>query len=143
MATIKINTGVKEYTLEGVGTATVYFNPTDTAFIDNIFSKFEKLDAKQDEYRARIADASDLEVFQIGREMNKEMRDTIDDVYGAPICDAIFGNMSVYAAADGLPLWANLLLATIDEMDEAFTREKKATNPRIQKYTEKYSRKQR
>lgn len=44
----------------------------------------------------------------------------------------------MYALAEGLPLWANLLFAIMDEMDETVMREKKAMNPRIAKYTKKY-----
>lgn len=138
MPNIKIDTGVKEYTLEGVGTAKVYFNPTDTNFIDHLVSSFEELDNKQEEYRNRISGATDKEVFDIGRELNQQMRQAIDNAFGAQIADDLFGTVSVYASADGLPLWANLLLAIIDEMDEAFTREKAAQNPRIQKYVKKY-----
>lgn len=54
---------------------------------------------------------------------------------------AVFGTMNVYALADGLPVWCNLMLAIIDEMDSSFAREKKASNPRVQKYLAKYKRK--
>ena len=37
-----------------------------------------------------------------------------------------------------LLVWANLLFAIMDEMDETVMREKKAMNPRIAKYTKKY-----
>ena len=38
------------------------------------------------------------------------------------------------------PVWCNLMLAVMDEIDTTFSREQKATNPRIAKYTEKYHR---
>ena len=49
-----------------------------------------------------------------------------------------FNTPNVYAMADGLPVWCNLLFAIMDEIDTSFAREQKATNPRIQKYTAKY-----
>ena len=48
--------------------------------------------------------------------------------------------MNVYALSDGLPVWANLMLTIMDEIDTTFAREQKATNPRISKYTKKYQR---
>lgn len=48
------------------------------------------------------------------------------------------GKMNVYALSDGLPVWVNLMLAVMDEIDTAFAREQKQTNPRIAKYTAKY-----
>ena len=64
----------------------------------------------------------------------------MDGVFGAPVCDALFGCMNVYAMADGLPVWCNLMLAVMDEIDTTFAREQKATNARITKYTKKYNR---
>jgi hypothetical protein len=66
------------------------------------------------------------------------MRQMIDEALGAPVCDAVFGGMNVYAMADGLPAWCNLMLAIMDEIDTGFTREQKLTNPRVSKYTAKY-----
>ena len=48
--------------------------------------------------------------------------------------------MNVYAMADGLPVWCNLMLAVMDEIDTSFAREQKRMNPRIAKYTAKYHR---
>ncbi|MBQ9720270.1 MAG: hypothetical protein IJV64_06200 [Oscillospiraceae bacterium] len=62
----------------------------------------------------------------------------IDGALGAGCCAAVFGTMNVYALAKGLPVWANLLLAVIDEIDTTFAREQKATNPRLEKYLKKY-----
>lgn len=46
--------------------------------------------------------------------------------------------MNVYALANGLAVWCNLMLAVMDEVDSTYAREQKATNPRIAKYTAKY-----
>ena len=64
----------------------------------------------------------------------------IDDVFSQPVCAALFGGMNVYAFADGQPVWCNLLLALMDEMDAALVREQKASNPRLKKYLDKYQR---
>ena len=70
------------------------------------------------------------------------MRELIDSVFdGTPVCTLLFGSMNVYAMASGLPVWANLMLAIMDEVDTAFAREQKATNPRVQKYMAKYRKK--
>ena len=68
------------------------------------------------------------------------MRAMIDETLGASVCDALFGGMNVYAMADGLPVWCNLLLAVMDEIDTSFAKEQKRMNPRIAKYTAKYHR---
>lgn len=135
---IKFDTGAVEYTINDK--VKVTFNPTDLSFVERVFSIFDNMDEMQEKYNAEIDKAEkDADVFKIYRDFESTMRNTINDVFGVEVCQDIFGNVSVFALADGLPLWANLMIAIIDEMDVAFAREKKATNPRIKKYTAKYN----
>lgn len=137
MATLNIQTGVKEYTLNEK--VTVSFNPTDFSFIERLFETFDALDSKQEKYRGEIAATDDNRaLFDITRRMDKEMRESIDELFSQPICDALLGGINIYALADGLPIWANILLAIMDEVDTSYAREQKATNPRVQKYLKKY-----
>lgn len=134
---LSFETGVVEYNLNGK--CKVSFNPTDGAFAESVFNCFSALDKKQEAYRAEVEKCGDkIEIFEIARRRDKEMREMIDTVLGAPVCEALFGSMNVYALADGLPVWCNLMLAIMDECNSAFAREQMRTNPRITKYTAKY-----
>lgn len=120
------------------GKAKIMLNPTDSAFAQKLYAAFESLDVKQDAYKSRIEKIGNKkEIFDVTCEMDAEMRSVIDGVFG-PVSDAIFGDMSTYSMASGLPIWANFMLAVMDEMDTTLSREQKATNPRIAKYTSKY-----
>lgn len=137
MAEIKFDTGLVEYDLNGK--CKVWFNPTDGAFVERLFNCFSSLDKKHENYVAEIEKCGDkVKVFEIAREKDREMRAMIDEVMGANVCDLLFGSMNLYALADGLPIWCNLMLAIMDECDSAFAREQMRTNPRIKKYTAKY-----
>ena len=137
MKELSFATGLVTYDLNGA--AQVTFNPTDSAFVERLFNTFDALDKKQEAYKAEVEKVADKrEIFDIARRRDAEMRSMIDETMGQPVCEALFGGMNVYAMADGLPVWANLLLAVMDEVDTSFAREQKATNPRIQKYTAKY-----
>ena len=139
MRQLSFETGLVSYSLND--RCEVSFNPTDSAFVERMFSTFDTLDQKQEAYTAEIEKTSDRrKIFDIARARDAEMREMIDGVFGTPVCDALFGSMNVYALADGLPVWCNLMLAVMDEIDTSFAREQKATNPRIQKYTAKYHR---
>ena len=117
----------------------VSFNPTDSEFIERLYATFDKLDSEQEEYQKKIESLSEpKEIFAFIRGKDKEMRALIDSIFDAPVSDAVFDTMNVYAMAGGLPVWANLLFAIMDEVDGGFTREKKATSPRVEKYLEKY-----
>ena len=137
MKELKIATGVETYKLND--SVEVSFNPTDAAFGEKLFNAFDTLDKRQESYKAEVGKAEGKrELFDVLRKLDGEMRDIINDVFEFDVCSGLFGELNVYALAEGLPLWTNLLLAIMDEMDETVMREKKAMNPRIAKYTKKY-----
>ena len=139
MKELVIETGLVSYTLNGGGVLT--FNPTDSAFVERLYSTFSALDQKQEEYKAEVENAREGEIFAVARRRDEEMRRMIDQVLGEGVAADVFGGMNVYALAGGLPVWANLLLAVMDEIDDSFAREQKAMNPRLDKYLKKYKRK--
>lgn len=117
----------------------VSFNPTDGQFIERLYDTFDKLDKEQEDYKTKLETIVEpKEVFAFIRKKDNEMRGLIDSIFDAPVSAAVFDQMNVYAMANGLPVWANLLFAVMDEIDGSFVREKKATSPRVTKYLEKY-----
>ena len=137
MPDINFSTGLVPYNINGV--CEVLFNPTDSAFVERLFNTFYELDKKQDEYKAEVDGLTDKkQIFEVARERDAEMRRMVDGVFDAPVCDALFGKMNVYAMADGLPVWCNLMLSVMDEIDTSFAKEQKQTIARIAKYTAKY-----
>lgn len=137
---LQFDTGLVTYHLNEQ--CDVAFNPTDSVFVEKLYAAFNDLDKKQEAYQEQVSRMSDrAKIFDLMRERDKEMRELIDSVFDAPVCAMLFGGMNVYAMASGLPVWANLMLAIMDEVDTAFAREQKATNPRVQKYMAKYRKK--
>lgn len=137
MADIRFDDGLVAYNLNGK--IEVCFNPTDSNFVEQLYKAFEELDKKQESYREEVQRMGDkTKIFDFTRARDAEMREIIDSLFNAPVCDAVFGRMNVYALSEGLPVWCNLVLAVMDEIDTVFAREQKATNPRLAKYTAKY-----
>lgn len=137
MKALNFETGLVTFDLNGK--IKVTFNPTDSTFVKRLFDAFEYLDQRHEAYRSEVEKMADKkQIFDFTRERDREMREVIDDVFEMPVCAALFGNMNVYAMANGLPVWCNFMLAIMDEIDTTFAREQKATNPRIAKYTAKY-----
>jgi hypothetical protein len=143
---LNISTGLKSYDLtdeNGDVLCTVRFNPTDPTFAQRLYEAFAGLGEKDEQFHQRIVDESDpVKIFGVACEADAEMRKTIDGILGPGTCQAIYGTANVYyARADGLPLWANLLLSIMDEMDDAMMRENKAADPRLAKYVNKFGKK--
>lgn len=137
MKELNINTGLVEYKLaEG---CTVLINPTDSEFAGKLLSTYDVLEAKQTEYTEVLKTEKDSRVvFEKARQINHEIREVINDLFGKDICTPICGTMSIYALADGMPIWANILLVFIDEMTDVLDDEQKKSKARISKYTKKY-----
>lgn len=140
MKELNFETGLVEYKINGG--AAVRFNPTDSNFVKRLFDAYETLDSKQELYRKRVETMADKrEVFTFAQEQDEEMRGIIDGLFGEPVSEALFGGMNVYAMADGLPVWCNLMFAVMDEIDTGFAREQKAMNPRLEAYRKKWDKK--
>lgn len=140
MKELNFETGLVTYEINGG--VTVQFNPTDSNFVQRLFDAYETLDGKQEHYKKRVEMMADKkQVFEFAREQDEEMREIIDGLFGQPVSDEIFGGLNVYAMADGLPVWCNLMFAVMDEIDTGFAREQKATNPRLEVYRKKWDKK--
>lgn len=140
MQEIRFDTGLVTYNLNDA--VEVRFNPTDTNFVEKLFGTFEQLDRQQEEYKQEVNDETDnKKVFDIARKRDAEMRTLIDGVFDAEVCKPLFGTMNVYAMADGLPVWCNLMLAILDIVKESFDREQKAIDPRVEAFVKKYRKK--
>ena len=140
MNTLKIETGIQEYSLNDK--CTVQFNPSDVAFIKKIYDAMAYLDKKQADYKKgmdAIGPDDHEAMFAFMEEQDKQMRETIDGVFNVPICDAVFGEMNVFAfTKDGIPAWASMLLAIIDECNTDQDELKKKGKATINKYIKKY-----
>lgn len=136
MKELNFDTGLVTYSINGKYELT--FNPTDSAFVERFFNAFNTLDSKREDYESRIKNADNHKIFEISRELDEEMREVINSVFEADVCNALFGDMNVFALANGLPVWCNLFFAVMDEIDGTFAQQQKMTNPRIAKYTSKY-----
>lgn len=145
MAVIQVESGIKEYPIKLYADQTpvvVRFNPTNMLFIERVFNTFDEMDEIGNDVNSKLQNVGDdwKKVFEVTKAAEKEMREKLNAVFAEDICTPLFGDYeSVYAAGEGLPIWANILLAIIDEMDGAFAEAKKMQNPRIQKYIAKYS----
>jgi hypothetical protein len=140
MAEIRFDTGLVSYDINGA--VTVAFNPTDFNFIERVYDVFDSLDKKQDEYDKEVGRSKDArKTFDVARAKDKEMRETMDGLFGVPVSDALFGDMNVYARAGGLPVWCNFLFALFDLIVDSSDAESKKTDPRLNKYLAKYKKK--
>ena len=117
MEKFNFDTGMKEFEINDA--VTVSFNPTDPETIK-----------KKSSTSLILWMQSRLLTRQKSRDAAKRKRSLTSPAaatrkcvrcwtvfFGKPICEPLFGTMNVYALADGLPVWCNLMLAIIDQID--------------------------
>ena len=137
MKELNFDLGLNEYDL--CGKVTVRFNPTDASFLEKLSDSFAYLDLIQEEVklsREEITDEKDI--YNLAKNLDGKMRDIIDALFGEDVCTPLFGEMNLFSSAGGLPVWANLMLAIADEVQDSMDSELKKREARIRKYTEKY-----
>ncbi|MBR4475004.1 MAG: hypothetical protein IKS55_15390 [Oscillospiraceae bacterium] len=137
MKNLTFDNGIEEYDLDGK--VTVKFNPTDVAFLEKLSDSFQVLDLIQEEVKLSQEEITDeKDVFNLAKNLDTKMRDIINALFGQDVCTPLFGEMNLFASAGGLPVWANLMLAIADEVQNSMQGELKKREARIRKYTDKY-----
>lgn len=143
---LNIDTGIKTFVLkpsdkeDGEDEVSVRFNPTDTNLAHRIYDTFDELSSTEEEYQKRLdAAAGTAEVFEITEELDAHMREKVNALFDKDICTAIAGDTNMYAMAGGMPIWANLVLAIFDEMEDTYSVEQKLHSEKMKKYTDKYN----
>lgn len=146
MAELNISNGVKSYIING---CEIKFNPTDAFFTERLCQVLFDLDAKREKKEKEIKDAQAMDgvkglkkVFELSRKYDKEMRETLDAAVGAPISKAVAGDISIFAVSGtDLPLYVDVIMMLIDQMDVGISAAAKAMNPKLEKYVAKYQKK--
>jgi len=127
---LNFDSGVVSYSLNGK--CEVSFNPADRAFAERFYNAVDEM-AKKAEARQGPEGA-----FDLARERDVEMSKVLDGLFNAPVCEAVFGSMSLCAFANGFPVWLNLMLSILDEIEANIGDIQKQADPRIAKYKAKY-----
>ena len=131
---IKVSTGLVDYDLGGK--VTVSINPTDITFGDKLYDAIEQMSALQEEPLPEGDDTK--EVLKKMIEKDRRAREIIDNLFEKEVCRPLYDTVSVFAIADGLPLWANLLLAILEQMRTGAEKRRAELEKKIKKYTDKY-----
>lgn len=137
MKELVFDSGVVSYSLNGK--CEVSFNPADHAFAERFYNAIDEMGKLQDEY-AKKAEAlqNPGEAFSLAKERDVEMGKVLDGLFNAPVCESVFGSMSLCAFANGFPVWLNLMLSILDEIEANIGDIQKQADPRIAKYKAKY-----
>lgn len=137
MKELNFDNGLVSYSINGK--CEVSFNPADRVFAEKLYKAIDTMDKLQSDYAKKGEELQGPEgAFDLARERDEKMAEALDSLFNAPVCDAVFGDMSLCAFASGFPVWLNLMLTIVDEMDDNIGDIKNQAEARIAKYKAKY-----
>lgn len=137
MKELNFDSGVVSYSLNGK--CEVSFNPADRVFAEKLYKAVDTMDKLQSDYAKKGEELQGPEgAFDLARDRDEKMAEVLDGLFNAPVCAAVFGDMSLCAFASGFPVWLNLMLTIVDEMDDNIGDIKGQAEARIAKYKAKY-----
>lgn len=137
MKELNFDSGVVSYSLNGK--CEVSFNPADRVFAEKLYKAIDTMDKTMNDYAKKGEELQGPEgAFDMARERDEKMAEVLDGLFNAPVCAAVFGDMSLCAFASGFPVWLNLMLTIVDEMDDNIGDIKNQAESRIAKYKAKY-----
>lgn len=138
MKELVFDSGIVSYSLNGK--CEVSFNPADRAFAERFYNAIDKMGQMQENYTKQAEKIDDpMNAFDLAKKRDEEMSAVLDGLFDAPICKSVFGDMSLCAFASGFPVWLNLMLSILDEIEDNMGEIEKQADPRIEKYKAKYS----
>lgn len=120
----------------------ITFNPAAQQFAHSLMDMMDtctKAAQEADTAKKRV-EKDRKAVYEISVELDKKISEEIDALFGTGVAAALFPWGPATAWGDGLPEWVNFCLAVMDEILTDTETQHSQTDPRLEKYMEKYKR---
>lgn len=136
MRSLKFNTGIKEFDINGDESRVIRVDTTDINLGQRVEAGRKELRklAKKFETLTKTA-KSDDKILEIFSEYDKQVRQQIDGMFDSPVSDIAFGNANCLSICGGNFLFENFLNILLPEIEKDLNEELKASEKRIKKYT--------
>jgi|GEM_PF-674698 len=145
MASLNLDIGLKTFDINGDPERAISFPPSDSVFISRLYDGFEKIEDYHQTLQKELTEAEGTpEVLDIGREADNAIKAILNGMfsdYNDNASDIVFGKLSSVGVAGGVPLWAGLIIAVLEECDGYAVKQSTITNPRLKKLLAKYKKK--
>lgn len=86
----------------------VSIDPDSAEFAGRVFDTLSAVDKKQRRL-IRAKGIASADYYDLSKSTERSMRQQIDTLFNAPVCEAVFGADPIFALSGGCPLWFNLL----------------------------------
>ena len=135
MNNINFDTHLKTFTLNNDPNKVIQINTADLGIIERLEKAQKKLEKLQKDAENKQNLITDGLQYSILGEIDKEMREQINYIFGSDVSTPAFGTAYCFSPCNGSPMFENFLNALIPEIEKDITAESKKVQANISKYT--------
>lgn len=133
MTNLNFNDGRKTFLVNG--TVEITFNPSDFGLISRMSEVMDNISEIEKKYEIFENETDDIKALGIKMaEFDREVREQLDQLFGAEISDKLFGTTNCMSCAGGQPICINFAEAVFPVIAKEIEAEKKKAEKKINKY---------
>ena len=134
MNNIVFEEGIKEFAINNDENRILRFNPSDIGLVDRIKNELEKIDVYAKD------NLSDKENFDLAIELDKQLREHVDQMFYEGASQIIFADQNVMTTVNGMTIFERFFRSLLNTMEPYVKKEGRKSKEKIEKYRKQHDR---
>jgi hypothetical protein len=132
MESLIIDEGLKSFAINNDENRVIKFNPSDMSILHRVEETLANVEKEMKKYENKEIDGESEKKF------SKFICNQIDYIFNSKVADVVFNGTSPLSTIKGIPYYVRFIEAVKPIIEEEIMAERKASEEKIKKYTEKY-----
>lgn len=132
METLIIDEGLKTFAINNDENRVIKFNPSDMSILHRVEETLANVEKEMKKYEEKKLDG------KTEKKISEFICGQIDYIFNSKVSDVVFNGTSPLSTIKGIPYYVRFIEAVKPIIEEEILAERKASEEKIKKYTEKY-----
>ena len=132
METLIIDEGLKTFAINNDESRVIKFNPSDMSILHRVEETLANVENTMKDYEDKKFDG------ETEKQISKFICEQVDYIFNAKVSDVVFNGTSPLSTVKGIPYYVRFIEAVKPIIEQEILNERKASEEKIKKYTEKY-----
>lgn len=132
MESLIIDEGLKSFAINNDENRVIKFNPSDMSILHRVEETLANVEKEMKKYEDKKFDG------KTEKKMSEFICSQIDYIFNAKVSDVVFNGASPLSTVNGVPYYVRFIEAVKPIIEEEILNERKVSEEKIKKYTEKY-----
>ena len=132
METLIIDEGLKSFAINNDENRVIRFNPSDMSILHRVEETLANVENEMRKYEYKKFDG------ETEKEISRFICSQVDYIFNAKVSEVVFNGTSPLSTVKGVPYYVRFIEAVKPIIEEEILNERKASEEKIKKYTEKY-----